>query len=675
MRKSLTIAVLLAAISMAMPIHAEHHATTPSTTMQDSLPVEENYTNLTPQSDFYTYVNQDWLKTAKIPKGKPSTGSFYILRENTEDQVQSMLKELNQNYDSLAKDSDTYKLVEFYRMALDFPMRNALGFAPIKPLTTPVASAKTIDELNEAMMTLIKDGQGTILQFDMDTDLKDSTYNIIYVEPPFVGLDKVFLEKDDAYSQKLRTAYKEYMIDLFTLNGDTKEEASKKADLVLTLDGELASAIAPKEEESNFDAKYNPMTWEELQEKAPNIPFYKGAQSMGIIKDKRIIVTEPKAIEKLNTLYTEEHLPAFKAQLEFYLLSNYAYALSKDAIEAQARFKEAATGAYDLPSDEKLATKLTLRIFGPLIGKLYVEKYFSPEYKKDVLDIVHEIIATYEQRIEKVDWMSPETKAKAIDKVKHINVKIGYPDKWLSYNSVVIRDYYHGGNLISNIQSVDAMELKEELSHLNKEPDRTKWGMNPQTVNAYYNPLANEIVFPAAILQPPFYNPKGSREENLGGIGAVIGHEISHAFDVSGAQYDVKGNLHNWWTKDDYDKFQKKVDKAAAFYSAYEVLPGYHINGKISTGEVFGDLGGLTIAIQIAKNEHLDTKKVFESYARIWRNKTTRKALIARLIDEHPPGKYRVNGIVTQIPEFYKDFNVKPGDAMYVAPEKRFKVW
>ncbi len=289
--------------------------------------------------------------------------------------------------------------------------------------------------------------------------------------------------------------------------------------------------------------------------------------------------------------------------------------------------------------------------------------------------MVREVKETYSERIKNLEWMTDATKEQALKKLDTMNVKIAYPDKWSDYSEVQIATSEEGGNLVSNMESIRRKMQTDNQKKLGSAPDRSEWGMPPHMVNAYYNPLGNEIVFPAAILQPPFYDPNASKEQNLGGIGAVIGHEVTHAFDRQGAKFDENGNLRDWWNEKDLEKFRKKVDQAADIYSKLEVVPGYYVNGQISTGEIIADLGGMTVAIHIAEKNGYDTRKVFESYAKVWREMSTREYAISNIEDEHPPGIYRVNNIVNQIDRFYEDFDVKEGDAMYVPPSERMRVW
>lgn len=631
---------------------------------------------VTPQSDFYSYVNAKWLKETKLTEDKTVIGNMSELQEKTTDKVKEMFEELNKDYANLKEGSDEKKLIDFYNMALDFKTRDAQGFEPIKKELEAIRGISSLENFNKIAVDLYRENDiATYIQLDVGPDRKDSDTTILYYGAPSINFSKVYLESDDEYAKKEIEAKKQFMVDVFKLTGDTEEASKAKAELIYKLEIEQAKGILSKEEENNHEAQYNVMTWEEIKALAPKVPNYEVAKALGLEDAKKIVILQPEAIKKTGELFTEANLEAFKAQLEYKLISSNVSYLSKDFINAVVKYVETTSGAKFNRTDEELAFETTEGNFSDLLGKVYVEKYFSESSKDELKKMVEEIKAAYKTHLEAVEWMSEETKAKAIKKLDTLVVKIGYPDKWEDYSKVTIKTFDEGGNLVENIQNMKRSKIDKHLESLNQAPDRSVWAQTPHTVNAYYNPVFNEIVFLAAILQAPFYDPQASFEENLGGIGAVIAHEVSHAFDNSGAQFDEKGNLANWWKEEEYKNFQETVKKAADMYSKLEVLPGYFVNGEISTGEIAADLGGLTIAIDIAKEKGLDTKKVFESYAQVWREKKTDEQMIADITDEHPPGKYRVNYIVNQLEQFYTDFDVKEGDPMYLKPEERLKIW
>lgn len=629
----------------------------------------------TAATDFYQYVNSQWLEENEISNTRSVINNFTQVNERTEKIIKSILRNLDKNYEKLRKGSDEKKLIDFYRMALDFETRNKLGLQPIKKYTDIARAPKNIEEFDEAMKELFSYGFSTVVSMGPFADKKDSDRTVLYILIPSVAMERAYFEGRDRFSLRQQKAYKRLITDLFMLNGDVESEARKKANLVFEFEKELVSSFLTIEEENNGRIGYYPMSLQQLKNLAPNIDYAGILEFIGVPEPTKVVVMQPKALEKMNNMYHEANLPALKAQMEFRILLDSAVYLSKDTIKALVRYTSVSTGINEIPSDQQLAYEVTNSVMGDILGKLYVEQAFSSQNKKDVERIAKDILQEYRKHLTKVDWMSEKTKVKALKKLDTMVLKIGYPDKWDDYSQVDIKSSSEGGTLISNVEKMAEFGEQQAIASIDRKTDRTVWHMNPQEINAYYSPQNNEIVFSAAILQPPFYDPKASKEENLGGIGMIIGHEVSHAFDHIGAQYDEKGNLTNWWTEEDKASFQKKVQRAADIYSSIEVIPGYRINGEVSAGEVIADLGGLSMAIAVAQEKGYDTKKVFESYAKVWREKSTKESLIYNLLDSHPPGKYRINNIVNLIDQFYIDFDVKPGDPMYLPPDERLRVW
>lgn len=627
------------------------------------------------QDDFYTYVNYDYLTTTKLSADKPEINNMTRLNDQSKDTIKGIFKDLKANYASLPAGSVQKQVADFHAMAIDFEARDKLGFAPIQPYLDRIRQARSIAELNEAMRAYFLLNYTPMVSLGVAQDFKNSDMNILYITQPEIGLNKRYLLGKDEYSAKIRAAYTTFIEDLFALSGHERTEAARKAKSVVQLETTLASTMLTDEEELDRSKTYHPMSLAQVAKLTNNLPHLAILKDTGLIKAKKIVVTQPLAVKKANAMMTAKHLDALKSQMELEVIRHHGMHLSKDVIKATTKYASAYTGVDHLETDEELAYAITDKSFGDMLGKVYVEKTFPAQTKADVIAMVEKIRDTYSRRIAALDWLSPATKASAQKKLDTLVIKIGYPDKWKEYPGLAIKPYAEGGNLVQAVQAVEAIDVKRNIAELNQAPDRSTWSMTPQTVNAYYNPLNNEIVFPAAILQAPFYSANASFADNLGGIGAVIGHEISHAFDISGSQFDEKGNLNNWWTQQDLAKFQQKTKQAADIYSAIEVAPGHHINGEISTGEIMADLGGLSVALDIARQEGVSTRDVMKSYAKVWRNVGTEEALLAGLTDEHPPGKYRVNNIVNLMDEFYTDFDVQPSDKMYVAPKDRLKVW
>ena len=629
----------------------------------------------TPQTDFHSYINADWLRETKLGQGQSQIDNLGQLTEKTQEAVQEMIDQLDIDYSKLKEGSDEKKLIDFYRLAADFESRNRLGLEPVKPYLDEIQKATNMAELNQVLISLYGKNIRNVINLSVTQDIMDSNKNSLYLDPHKLSFPKENYEGTDDFSLKNQKAFKAYLEKVFTMAGASSKEAANKAEKVFELEKELAAAQLPQEKAKDIQAAYNPQSWDEVKALAPNLPITELAANLGVQEAPFVVVTDPEALKKASDVYQEKNLEALKALLQYRVIAHYSDYLSEDLIEAKAKYEGVANGAVDVPTTDVLAQSAVEENFSDMVGKVYVKNHFSEESKADIQAMVQEIKQTYAERIKAVQWMSEETKMQALKKLDTMVVKIGYPDKWRDYSNYTIQPKEEGGSIVSAVEMIKTQELQEEMAQLKKPFDKSQFGMPAHMVNAYYSPGSNEIVFPAGILQAPFYDPKASPEENLGGIGAVIGHEISHAFDKSGSQFDEKGNLVNWWKPEDLEKFNKKVQQAADIYSKLEVAPGYYVNGEISTGEIMADLGGLTVAIDLAQKKGYDTKKVFESYGKVWREVTTQEFAIANISDEHPPAKYRVNNIVNQIDQFYKDFDVKEGDPMYVKPEERLRVW
>ena len=629
----------------------------------------------TPQTDFHSYINADWLRETKLGQGQSQIDNLGQLTEKTQEAVQEMIDQLDIDYSKLKEGSDEKKLIDFYRLAADFESRNRLGLEPVKPYLDEIQKATNMAELNQVLISLYGKNIRNVINLSVTQDIMDSNKNSLYLDPHKLSFPKENYEGTDDFSLKNQKAFKAYLEKVFTMAGASSKEAANKAEKVFELEKELAAAQLPQEKAKDIQAAYNPQSWDEVKALAPNLPITELAANLGVQEAPFVVVTDPEALKKASDVYQEKNLEALKALLQYRVIAHYSDYLSEDLIEAKAQYEGVANGAVDVPKTDVLAQSAVEENFSDMVGKVYVKNHFSEESKADIQAMVQEIKQTYAERIKAVQWMSEETKMQALKKLDTMVVKIGYPDKWRDYSNYTIQPKEEGGSIVSAVEMIKTQELQEEMAQLKQPFDKSQFGMPAHMVNAYYSPGSNEIVFPAGILQAPFYDPNASPEENLGGIGAVIGHEISHAFDKSGSQFDEKGNLVNWWKPEDLEKFNKKVQQAADIYSKLEVAPGYYVNGEISTGEIMADLGGLTVAIDLAQKKGYDTKKVFESYGKVWREVTTQEFAIANISDEHPPAKYRVNNIVNQIDQFYKDFDVKEGDPMYVKPEERLRVW
>lgn len=681
MIKYFTFPLSLLALSIqvqALPATSAVASTAPmATTATSTLPQAYDIPTSRPrlQDDFYTYINYDYLKNSVLPADKAQVNNFTDLDDKNKKTIKALFSDLNQHYATLSPNSDDKKVIDYYNMAYDFNTRDKLGIAPVQNYLNKVKAVTNQSQMNQLMQDFFLLNYSPLINIQVSHDQKNSQTNILYISPPDTGISKTYLEGKDDFSIKIQNAYKTYMQKIFEQSGYAPDQAKAKSDLVFNFEKQLASTKMTPEQELDLAKQYNVMTLAQVQKMTPNLPILAIMKQQGLDKANKIVVLEPKTLKQLNSLADGKNLDAMKAQTEFQIVNKNAQRLSKDIYKTYMDYFSAYTGLNYIEPDDDLAYNATNGKLGELVGKLYVAKNFSPNTKADVINMTKKLRDIYKQRMDAVDWLSPATKRQAQKKLDNLVIKIGYPDKWHDYSQFNVKPYSEGGDLVQAADQLTMIEAKRELAKLNKPTDRTEWNMNPQDINAYYNPANNEIVFPAGILQAPFYSPSATYAQNLGGVGTIIGHELSHGFDRTGSQYDEKGNMKNWWTKKDAELFQKKVKQAADIYSKLEVVPSYHINGEISTGEILADLGGVTVALNIAEKEKIDQKQVMESYARAWRMLSTKEALISGIQDEHPPGKYRVNNILSQIDSFYSNYDIKPTDKMYVAPAERLKVW
>jgi putative endopeptidase len=559
-----------------------------------------------------------------------------------------------------------------------------LGYTPVKPLLARIDGVKDYKGLINLAAGSFKDGDGFLFGFYVAPDDKNSQKNMAQFSQTGLGLPNCeYYSKTDSASVKIRAEYVKYIAKLFTLTGADTSTAAKKAADVLKLETEIAKSHATPVQLRDPQANYHKYTVTDLQKQVPDIDLKNVLDLMGI-KTDTVLVGQPKYYVALGQLLKSQPIDVWKTELEFTALNSSASYLSKDFRDARfAFFGTTLSGQKKQKERWKTITYAVDGGIGELLGQLYVKQYFTPDAKKRMLDLVNNLQSVYKARIEKLDWMSPATKQKAIDKLAAFTKKIGYPDKWKKYDDVeVTRVGYY-----SNMESISKHNYKEQLKRINKEVDKTEWGMTPPTVNAYYNPSFNEIVFPAGILQFPFFDKDADDAINYGAIGAVIGHEMTHGFDDQGAQYDKDGNLKQWWTKDDETKFKAKTQMVVDQYNKFVVLKNLNVNGKLTLGENIADIGGLAIAYNAFKNTEQgksETKidgltpdqRFFLSFAQVWRIKTRDETMRMRIsTDPHSPEMYRVNGPLSNMPEFYKAFNIKPGNKMYRDDKDRVKIW
>ena len=638
--------------------------------------------SVAPQQNFYEHINGLWLKNTAIPDDKARWGTFDILHEASIDQLHKIVDELAQKNPS--QGSTEQKVATLYANFMDEATIESLGIRPIQAEINRVDAIKNKKQFASLFAHFSRIGVESPFDAGIGQDNKDSTKIIAGIGQSGLGLpDRDYYLKDDAKFKEIRAEYLKYIEKTLTLAGDPS--AAKKAQDILKLETQIAKAQWDNVQNRDPQKTYNIYKTQDLNKLSPSIHWqdYLVGQELND-KIKTIQVTQPSYFKGLSPIIDQNALDVWKAYFKFHLVNDFSSLLSKNFVDNQFDFYSRKLNDVKQQRERwKRGVQLVNGTLGESLGKVYVEKYFSPEKKQRMEQLVQNLLKAYKQSIEQLDWMSPTTKVEAQKKLTSLVVKIGYPNKWRDYSNLEIKQ----NDLVGNVIRSREFEHKFAINKLGKPVDREEWGMTPQTVNAYYNPSMNEIVFPAAILQPPFFDMNADDAVNYGGIGAVIGHEISHGFDDQGSQFDSLGNMKNWWTKQDHEKFKAKTSALVAQYSAYEPVPGFHINGELTLGENIADNSGLAIAYKAYKlslngqaapvlDNLTGDQRFYAGWAQVWRGKT-REAKQIELIktDPHSPGQVRGNGTVLNQPAFYDAFQIKEGDKMYLAPNKRVIIW
>jgi predicted metalloendopeptidase len=642
-------------------------------------------TNVKPGDDFYQYANGKWLDTFEIPADLPSYGSFTLLTLRGEDQIKSIIEE-QPRANGPAIETTGQKIAELYSNFMDQGTLNTKGLSPLDPYLKKIASAKTHEDIATLMGELSRVNGGGTSPFAVfiDQDSKIPSQYIPHFVQSGLGLPDrdYFLKDDNPRFVNARKAYRDYLEKLFTMTG--KSDAGVRADRIIAMETEVAKAHWPVEQTRDLDKTYNKMNRADLKKLAPDFPWdpYLGALAMNSQND--FIVMAPSAYTDMAKVFKATPVEVWQDYLVQRMLRNNSALMNSELDDATFAFTSTAiTGAKQQRERWKRGVQLVNGSMGNAVGKIYVDRYFTPEAKQRVDELVKNLIVAMGQRIDNLSWMSDTTKKAAREKLSKFTVKIGYPEKWRDYTALTVaRD-----DLVGNVFRARAFEYDYQVGKLSRPVDRKEWFMSPQTVNAYYNPPMNEIVFPAAILQPPFFDPYADDAVNYGGIGAVIGHEIGHGFDDQGRKSDGDGVLRDWWTADDASRFKERADALVERYNNFVALPGMNVNGENTLGENIGDLGGLEIAHHAYKlslkgkeapvlDGMTGDQRFFLGFAQIWKTKM-REAMLANMVasNEHSPQQFRVIGSVPNMDAWYTAFNVQPGDTLYVAPEKRIRIW
>ncbi|MGE7021934.1 M13-type metalloendopeptidase [Solibacillus cecembensis] len=624
--------------------------------------------------DFYEAINKEWLNKSTIPAGEIMGGGFPELQKQNNDKIEKIIEELAGK--QFAEGTKEQKIADFYSTALDTKNRNKQGIEPIQKYVKAIDGAKTVDELIQADLTLEKElGISSLFSFAIMNDAKNSSENTLYYTGLATGLDKNSFVTEDSKAKK---AYIQYMTRLLVVSGEEKSAAKTLAEKVYEMEKSLASVSLEPHEQGDVNKYYNPYTIEQFDNMFKTVDMKQVLKSMKVDSADKVIVFDVKLTQKGTELLTEANINVLKAYSKVKLLMATGGLLLDEFGDAANEFAATLYGVAGEKTDQEIAVAMTTGTMGGYLEQMFAEKHFSPKAKKDVEQMVEKLIVTYEERIKSLDWMSEATKAKAIKKLDTMIVKIGYPDKWdTTLDKVAIKTYDEGGSLFTNTFTVTKAYIDNTKAKLGKPVDRTEWITSVYTVNAFYNPLNNEITFPAGILQAPFYDIDAKPEENYGAIGMIIGHEISHAFDNNGSAYDENGNANNWWTESDFKKFKEKNQELIEFYNEIEIIPGVSNDGQLTLSENVADLGGMAASLQvISKMSNPDYKAYFESNAEMWKSTTT-KEFAANLSknDVHSANKIRVNRTIVNFQQFYDTYGIKLGDGMYVAPEDRVSIW
>ena len=638
-------------------------------------------TSVKPGDDFFAYVNGTWVKETEMPADKARYGLFNILRDESQDAVRAIIEKSATG--DFAKGTDEQKVGDLYSSFLDWDTRNARGLEPLQPELDRINAISSRDELAVYFASAITRGLDAPFAAQQLTDFLDPSQYAILMAQSGLGLpDREYYFKDDEKSDEIRTQYVAHIGKMFDLAGI--EGGAEAAQTVMALETRLAAENMTKEKARDYAGNYQKFALADLAGVMPEFNWDGYLSEIGIQDLSEVVVYTLDYMKALDGIVADTDLDTWKTYLTWSAINNTADRLTSDIDEQNFQFYgKVLSGTEEQRPDWRRAVSTVDGLLGEVVGKVYVKEHFPPEAKERMLELVGNLVKAYEKSIKELDWMGEETKVQALDKLSKFTPMIGYPDKWRDYSALEVEaDDYYG-----NIERAAYAEYKRQLDRQGGPVDRTEWGMNPQTVNAYYNPPLNQIVFPAAILQPPFFNLEADDAVNYGAIGAVIGHEIGHGFDDKGSTFDGDGVLRNWWTDEDRTEFEKRTGALIAQYDAFMPFEDLAVNGEFTQGENIGDLGGITIGL-LAYNMSRDgeeppvidgftgTQRVFLGFGQVWRGITRDEALRQQIAtDPHSPGIYRANGPVRNVPEWYEAFGVEKGDALYLPPEERVKIW
>jgi len=680
--------ILITAISMAAVFTAACNQTEQSSVAEVTTPVlksglylDDMSVTTKPGDDFYGYVNGKWTANTEIPADKSSYGVSYIVHEESQANIKAIIDESASG--SFASGSDEQKVGDLYFSFVNRERRDQLAEQPLNSEFKKIAAISDYDQLAVYFASANKLGYGTPFALGQYVDFKNPNSYMMYTWQAGLGLpDREYYFTDDEKSASTRDAYVNHIEKMFTLSG--LENAKVAAKSIMALETRIAAEHMKKEKTRDMVALYNKIPLAELNTIMPDFNWEGYLAEAGISDIDGVVITQIDYQKALNAIITSTSLKDWQLFLQWGVINANSTSLSQEIDDEHFAFYSKELRGIEAPlPDWRRGVSLVNNHLGEVVGKVYVKRHFPPEAKQKMMTLVDNLLKAYEVSIKELEWMSEDTKLQALDKLSKFTPKIGYPDIWKDYSDLSIaRD-----DLVGNIERAKLVVYQQNLAKQKGPVQKHEWAMTPQTVNAYYNPPMNEIVFPAAILQPPFFDLNAEDAVNYGGIGAVIGHEIGHGFDDSGSTFDGDGVLRNWWTEADKENFKQRTSQLVGQYDEFTVLDDLHVNGTFTLGENIGDLGGLNIALEAYKyslngkespvmDGFSGEQRVFLSWGKSWQKVMRDEALRVQIkTDPHSPAQFRVNGVVRNIPEFYRLFDVKEGDALYLAPKERVKIW
>ena len=664
---------LLALLLLPLAVQAE--------TRPSGIELENFDRSVRPQDDFYRFVNGAWLKATEIPPDRSNYGAFTVLSDRAEQQLRTII--LDAAASDAAPGSEQQKVGDLYASFMDVAEVNKRGLAPLEADLRLIERLHSHAQIPSLAAQLSPIGVEGFLGGYVYRDAKAPDRNILYLEQAGLGLpDRDYYLSEERKFRDLRAGYRDYVRDMLQLAGSL--DAAATADRILALETRLAQAQWTKVANRDAQKTYNPYPIDELNLLSPGLDLARFLRESGVTGSDTVIVRQPSYLAALPAIIEDTPVATWREYFRLRLLGHYAPYLHDAAVSRHFDFYgRQLNGVAQIRPRWKRGVESVEDALGEVLGRIYVERHFPPAHKARMEGLVANLITAYRHSIQNLEWMSPATQQQALEKLSKFRPKIGYPDKWKDYSGLTINPK----DLHGNIRRARYDAHQRALAKLGRPVDDSEWFMTPQTVNAYYSPVGNEIVFPAAILQPPFFNAEAEPAVNYGAIGAVIGHEIGHGFDDQGSRFDGDGRLRNWWTEADRERFESRTRQLIEQYAGYEPLPGHHVNGELTVGENIGDLGGLSIAAKAYRialdgapapviDGFTGAQRLLIGWAQIWKRQWRDEALLNRIkTDPHAPSEYRCNGVVANVPLFYDAFDVKPGDELYRPPEKRVSIW